>query len=387
MDQELELLKDISIYRGILTRLVHATRTPPTQAHQQTGHGSHRTIHPVFGAGSDTLHSSQRFQLPQSRLHKELADDLEDLHNRRGSRLNRIAPRGSAKTSWVTFAYLHPLCSPIWFLLEKRMSSSLQIPVHRANEYVEDIVNELRGNEIIKRDYGDCVKQYKNGRLILTNNCLLRSTSTLGKIRGRKWMGERVTLAVVDDPQNLQHVVSPLQRKRSMDWLRSDIVESGNPETNIICEATSLNRECMVCQLDAAEEYKGIWETKTYKSIISFPHRMDLWDKWKSILFDWDNPDQLKAARTYYDVNKNDMDDGSVVLWPERESLYDLMLRRATNGIAAFNSEKQSSPLDPNLCEWPAEYFDGAHLWFDEWPKIQWKKKVLGVDLSLGKRN
>ena len=40
-------------------------------------------------------------------------------------------------------------------------------------------------------------------------------------------------------------------------------------------------------------------------------------------------------------------------------TLYDLMKLRATIGVAAFASEKQSDPIDPSLCEWPSEYFEG----------------------------
>ena len=72
------------------------------------------------------------------------------------------------------------------------------------------------------------------------------------------------------------------------------------------------------------------------------------------------------------------------VLWPERESLYDLMCLRATIGVAAFNAEKQNDPEDPSLCEWPAEYFDSPGLWFDSWPD-QLALRVVAVDPSKGK--
>jgi predicted phage terminase large subunit-like protein len=74
----------------------------------------------------------------------------------------------------------------------------------------------------------------------------------------------------------------------------------------------------------------------------------------------------------------------SAVLWPERESLYDLMRLRATIGVAAFNSEKQNDPLDPTLCEWPAEYFDWPGFWFDRWPD-RLAIRTLALDPSKGK--
>ena len=72
------------------------------------------------------------------------------------------------------------------------------------------------------------------------------------------------------------------------------------------------------------------------------------------------------------------------VLWPEHESLYALMVLRATIGVAAFNSERQNDPQNPELCEWPAEYLEGQHLWFDVWPTTL-EVKTLALDPSKGK--
>ena len=70
------------------------------------------------------------------------------------------------------------------------------------------------------------------------------------------------------------------------------------------------------------------------------------------------------------------------VLWPARHSLYDLMLKRASDGHAAFESEMQGNPTDPSKCEWPAEYW-GDHIWFSDWPKAI-QLRVVAVDPSKG---
>src|SRR5262245_23890677 len=48
------------------------------------------------------------FTRPFSLFHVWLAGQLQDLHLRRGSRMALIAPRGSAKSTWISFAY------PLW---------------------------------------------------------------------------------------------------------------------------------------------------------------------------------------------------------------------------------------------------------------------------------
>ena len=79
---------------------------------------------------------------------------------------------------------------------------------------------------------------------------------------------------------------------------------------------------------------------------------MDLWAQWERV-YGSGLPTREVDALMYYQAHKEEMDAGAGVLWPERESLYDLMLLRATIGPAAFESEKQGNPRDPSRCEWP----------------------------------
>jgi predicted phage terminase large subunit-like protein len=75
------------------------------------------------------------------------------------------------------------------------------------------------------------------------------------------------------------------------------------------------------------------------------------------------------------------MDEGARVLWPERESLYELMALRETIGEAAFLAEKQGVPADARTCEWPEECF-GPAVWFDDWPATS--LRVVALDPSKG---
>lgn len=75
-------------------------------------------------------------------------------------------------------------------------------------------------------------------------------------------------------------------------------------------------------------------------------------------------------AREFFEANKEAMLAGSEVLWPEEEDLYTLMQMRVESGHAAFEREKQGSPVDPELCEWPESYFEN-HIWFDSWDEIE----------------
>ena len=55
---------------------------------------------------------------------------------------------------------------------------------------------------------------------------------------------------------------------------------------------------------------------------------------------------------------------------------------RAESGRTAFEREKQNSPVNPDLCEWPESYFDES-IWFDAWPE-DLQVKILALDPSKG---
>ena len=71
-----------------------------------------------------------------------------------------------------------------------------------------------------------------------------------------------------------------------------------------------------------------------------------------------------------------------MLLWPEVEDLYTLMCMRIEGGRTAFEREKQNSPINPDLCEWPESYFDEA-IWFDAWP-ANLAVKTMALDPSKG---
>jgi predicted phage terminase large subunit-like protein len=109
---------------------------------------------------------------------------------------------------------------------------------------------------------------------------------------------------------------------------------------------------------------------------------MSLWHEWESIYTALDRPGAQTAARKFYNQHREEMNAGARVLWPELENLYTLMSMRAEGGRTAFEREKQNSPIAPEQCEWPEEYFDES-IWFDLWPD-RLVVKTLALDPSKG---
>jgi predicted phage terminase large subunit-like protein len=319
------------------------------------------------------------FKLPLSSFHNWLASQLRDLHTRRGSRLALVAPRGSAKSTWVSLVY------PLWAAIH-RHESYVQIisdTQSQARLLLEAIKRELEDNSLLAHDYPQAVGQgrpWGQDRIRLVNGVVIEALGTGAKIRGRRNRAERPTLIVVDDPQNDQHVTSALQRERSWNWFNRAVANAGTPDTNVLVLGTALHRECLVLRLG----HTGGWEGKTFKAIEEWPQRMDLWSNWERIYTDVEDPDHESKASQFYEQNRRVMDTGAKLLWPEHEDLYGLMCHRATIGVAAFASEKQGDPFDPAACEWPPEYFAGPGFWFEKWPE-QLVVKTMALDPSKGR--
>src|SRR5690606_3442036 len=117
-------------------------------------------------------------------------------------------------------------------------------------------------------------------------------------------------------------------------------------------------------------------------AICQWPANMDLWERWEAIYSDVHNRRALVEARAFYDARRSAMDAGASLLWPAVEDLYTLMQMRAESGRTAFEREKQGSPVDPDVCEWPEAYFDDA-IWFDKWPDGL-LLRVMALDPSKG---
>lgn len=320
-----------------------------------------------------------------SAFHIWLCNTLDELTP--SARLVIQAPRGAAKSSYASLAF------PLREALEGREPFTVicSDTAEQAKDFLRQIRREVEGNERLRNAYRNCRpgKVWRENRISIPHpddprrECEIAALGTGGKIRGRKSAANRrPSLVLVDDPQNKDHIQSALRRSRSLEWLRKDVLSAGEPGTRFVVVGTALHRDAIVCDLERAAG----WRSRTWRSIIRWPDRMDLWREWEALLFSYDVDDAERAARAraFYDANRKEMDKGAEVLWEARESLYDLMLKRASDGHAAFESEKQNSPVDPSACEWPEEYLNHPNMWFDEWPD-KLVVRTMSLDPSKGK--
>ncbi len=309
-------------------------------------------------------------------MHAWLADRLDRLEP--GTRLAVIAPRDSAKSTWLSLAY------PLYCAVTGRQRYIVLVAdtMEQARRYLDGIKRELEQNAALRSDHPGSRRRgpaWKVNRILLANGVEIEALGTGQNIRGRKNVQMRPTLVVVDDPQDRRKVASATQRQADWSWFTQDLLNVGSPATIYLVAGTSLHREALV---DRLLRQPG-WEARRFAAIERWPERMSLWHEWETIYTDRQNPQRERDARAFYERHLAAMDEGTVVCWPARESLYDLMRLRVDIGRTAFESEKQGNPLSPELCEWPEEYF-ADHLWFADWP-ARLAVKTMALDPSKGR--
>ena len=319
----------------------------------------------------------EHFTRPPSLMHRWLAAELDAMTRAEGAKLNVLGPRGSAKSTLVTLAHvLRAALSGdepyIWIISDTR---------HQARAHLENVKAELADNPRLAADYPDAAGPgpvWRASGVVLRNGVMIEAFGTGQRIRGRRRRQFRPTLIVCDDLQNDGHIESAHQRQRSRTWFHGMLMKAGTPRTGVVNLATALHREALAMQLC---ETPG-WTSRIFRAVRRWPQNMTLWHEWESIYTDLRNPRYKQAARAFYRLHLDAMHAGAALLWPEEEDLYTLMCMRAESGRAAFEREKQNSPVNPDLCEWPEAYFD-ATSWFDTWPG-NLRVKTLTLDPSKG---
>jgi predicted phage terminase large subunit-like protein len=323
-----------------------------------------------------------RFAVAPSRLHRWLAPELDSLATRRGRLIDLIAPRGSGKSEWCTFAY------PLRELLTGREPYVWVISdsSDQAWELLRPIRLALEGHPRLAAAYpGACGvgPAWRHDRLELRNGAVVQALGTGARIRGRKSPGaRRPTLILIDDPQGPDEITSPVRRERDLNWLLKDVLPAGEPgHTNVVMIGTALHRQALVCEM---QQPKYGWASRAFKALDPPPPRPDLWREWQEVLTDPRLGDAERSAQALAFFRAHpEMADPDCSLWPDRQPLYWLMQEQARLGPAAFASEYLSDPFDPASCEWPPQYFDHPLIWFDEWPS-DLAVRVIALDPSKG---
>lgn len=272
------------------------------------------------------------------------------VNQKKGTRKAVLAPRGHAKSTNLTFkSVLHSVLYKY-----KNYVIIISDTYDQAKSFVQSIRDELEDNENILEDFGDLVGNvWREDVIVTTSKIKIQAKGSAQKMRGLKHKQWRPDLIVLDDIENDKLVKTVEQRESLKNWFYKAVSKCGDSYTDFIYIGTLLHYDSLLANVSKNPTYQSV----KYKAVISFNYST-LWDKWREIFTDLNFEDNQVRALNFFENNKEEMLEGTEVLWNEKNTYYDLMVEKIEIGDSAFNSEMQNEPINLENCLFPEEIFD-----------------------------
>jgi len=162
----------------------------------------------------------------------------------------------------------------------------------------------------------------------------------------------RPQLVMVDDPQTTESAWSPSQSQRREAILAGDVLGMAGPGKKIsgLMACTVIRPGDMADNILDREKHPE-WQGERTKMVYVFPTNEKLWAQYAEIRADsLRNDGDGSQATEFYRENREAMDAGSVIAWPERHNIDELSaIQHAMNlrlrDEAAFFAEYQNEPV------------------------------------------
>jgi len=294
-------------------------------------------------------------------FHEQLYQLLYSMAHKRDERIAVAAPRNSDKSSIVSLIY------PIWSICygKEKFIIILSDTKDKAVEFLSHIITEFETNKELAKDFPEArgvnPKYWKRDEIVTRNDIKIMVLGSEQKIRGRRKREARPSLIILDDVENEANTLTVEARDKLFNELFSKaVLKAGARGTNVIVIGTILHYDSLLAQLTDSSKMHG-WIKYVYKSVLSWATHQDLWQQWSAVFNyreDYLGKRGKEAALVFFRGNQEKMLEGTKVLWPERESYYDLMVMREQEGELSFDSEKQNNPIDlKNCCFNPEEQY------------------------------
>ncbi len=292
-------------------------------------------------------------------------------------------PRGSGKTSICE-------CACIWAVLygHRDFVCLIGSDEGHAMDMLESIKTELNGNDLLLEDFPEVVypiqcldgianrcsgQLYEEERTHIgwtarevvlptipdskASGAIIKVAGITGRIRGMKYKradghSVRPSLVVLDDPQTDESARSISQCATRESILAGAVLGLAGPGKKIagVMPCTVIRPEDMADIILDRNKHPQ-WQGERTKMVYSFPTNEALWAKYIEIRAESLRAERgLADATEFYRQNREEMDVGSVVAWPERFNHDELSaIQHAMNlrlqDERAFWAEYQNEPL------------------------------------------
>jgi len=324
------------------------------------------------------------FDLPWSADHEKVIARIEQ-SVLEGGLFALAMPRGSGKSTICE-------CACVWAALYGHREFVCLIGAEEglATKMLASIKTEVETNDLLADDFPEvcypvarlegianrCAGQlhrgerthitWKEKEVVLAtvagspaSGAIVRVAGITGQIRGMKFKRPdgrpvRPDLVVIDDPQTDESARSPAQCATREGILAGAILGLAGPGKKIagIMPCTVICPGDMADRILDRKKYP-VWRGERTKTVYAWPAREDLWARYGEIRAEsYQNDGDGSEATEFYRGNKDAMDEGAVVAWPERFVPGDLSaIQSAYNwrldNEAAFMAEGQNEPLPP----------------------------------------
>jgi predicted phage terminase large subunit-like protein len=316
-------------------------------------------------------------RFPSSEFHFLLYNIIKKINDTPYSNNIAIAaPRGNAKTQIMS------IILPIWCAVFGRKKFIILISEtgRVAEGNLESIKHELLTNERLKTHFPYIFGEGTTWRkevIDTKNGVRIAALGSSKQIRGHLLMGgHRPDLVLSDDMVSDESVRTKGRRDDLENWFTKAVMGmkgAGDAKMDIIVTGTILNSKDLLSKLIDPKCYPG-WESHKFKAVYKFSESK-LWKEWERIYCRHEDDNRQEAALKFFEDHKDEMLEGTKVLWPEGDGYYNLMKYKIDCGNKSFFSEKQNSPLDPSQT-----LFDSSKIKFFDLSEIDITKlKIYGA--------
>jgi len=328
------------------------------------------------------------FHLPWSPDHLKVITKIEQAVLR-GGLFAMAMPRGSGKTTICE-------CACIWAVLygHREFVCLIGSDEGHAMDMLDSIKMELDGNDLLLEDFPEVVYPIQcldgianrcNGQLhkgqrthigwtarevvlptmpgSVASGAIIKVAGITGRIRGMKYKRAdghtvRPTLVVLDDPQTDESARSLSQCATRESVLAGAVLGLAGPGQKIsgIMPCTVIRPADMADNILSRDKHPE-WNGERTKMVYSFPANEKLWQRYAEMRGESMRQGNAgEEATEFYRQNREAMDEGSIIAWPERFNHDELSaIQHAMNlklqDEAAFFAEYQNEPLPEETAE------------------------------------
>lgn len=148
---------------------------------------------------------------------------------------------------------------------------------------------------------------------------IIRVVGIEGRLRGMSHRNQRPDCLLIDDPQTDESAASPTGNAKRRRIIQRTALKLAGPRKRIACmmPCTIIFPGDMVDQFTDRQRHPE-WNGERRKLVLSFPTNKELWERYREVRAEgMRRGDNGRAATEFYLANREALDAGCVVAWPE----------------------------------------------------------------------